>query len=64
MDEKYLVVNESDATFKFCSNKEEAARVALDAVGYEGEEAIIYLVKPIGTAYIPDLPVVIDWMED
>lgn len=64
MDEKYLVVNNSDDTFKFCCDKEEAAKIALSAVDSEWEEAIIYLVKPIGVAYIPDLPVVIDWMED
>ena len=64
MDEKYLVVNHSDGTFKFCSDKEEAAKIAIEAVGYEGEEATIYLVKPVGVAYIPDLPVTVDWMED
>lgn len=64
MDEKYLVINHTDDTFEFCSDKEEAAKTALCAVGSEGEEATIYLVKPIGVAYVPDLPVVIDWMED
>ena len=64
MDEKYLVINYSDDTFEFCSDKEEAAEAALSAVDVEGEEAVIYLIKPIGTAYIPDPSPVIDWAED
>lgn len=64
MDEKYLVVNRSDNTFEFCSKKEEAERAALGAVGYEGEDVIIYLVKPIGTAYIPYPDPIVEWTED
>lgn len=64
MNEKYLIVNHSDGTFRFCYDKEEAVKIAAGAIGFEGEEAIIYSVKRVGVAYIPDPQPIIEWEKD